>query len=259
MAFDFIVNTPRKEYKNTFLQNVFLSIHFDKIDQTSVSCNFNENWEKYIRTTFNNLEPRSNFFSEPISISREDRVCTIVLSNGLIGALIGAKDYRSFVDNVLPQLYKLKTFLKDVLDSPKISSISVRKVNIWQFNSKDKGRIDSDALRKSIFSGQFLNKKVNGQLDDNEKKIPNMHKYEWKDVDNNILAIARTVFMPRRQDGTFAQVLDTEAIYMHNDILLENLEEKSILLNNILYELYHWCINSKILKIMEDNNTNSNG
>lgn len=45
MAFDFIVNTPRKEYKNTFLQNVFLSIHFDKIDQTSVSCNFNENWE----------------------------------------------------------------------------------------------------------------------------------------------------------------------------------------------------------------------
>ena len=60
MAFDFIVNTPRKEYKNTFLQSVFLSIHFDKIDQTSVSCNFNENWEKYIRTTFNNLEPRSN-------------------------------------------------------------------------------------------------------------------------------------------------------------------------------------------------------
>ena len=149
--------------------------------------------------------------------------------------------------------------MKDVLDSPKISSISVRKVNIWQFNSKDKGQIDSDALRKSIFSSQFLNKKVNGQLDDNEKKIPNMHKYEWKDVDNNILAIARTVFMPRRQDGTFAQVLDTEAIYMHNDIILENLEEKSILLNNILYELYHWCINSEILKIMEDNNTNSNG
>lgn len=257
MAFDFIVNTPRKEYKNTFLQNVFLSIYFDKIDQTSVSSNFNDNWEKYIRTTFNNLEPSSNFFSTPISISREDRACTIVLSNGLIGALVGAKDYRSFVDNVLPQLYKLKTFLKDVLNSPNISRISVRKVNIWQFNSKKEEQIDLDALKKSIFSSQFLNKDVNGQLDDHEKKIPNMHKYEWEDVGNNMLAIARTIFIPHQQDGAFAQVLDTEAIYMHNDIILENLEEKSILLNNILYELYHWCINSKILKIMEDNNNNN--
>lgn len=259
MAFDFIVNTPRKEYKNTFLQNVFLSIYFDKIDQARVSNDFNENWEKYIRTTFNNLEPRSNFFSEPISISREDRLCTIILSNGMVGTLIGAKDYRSFVDNVLPQLYKLKTFLKDVLDSPKISSISVRKVNIWQFNSKDKGQIDSDLLRKNIFSSQFLNKKANGQLDDNERKTSNMRKYEWKDVDNNILAIARTVFIPRKQDGTFAQILDTEAICMQHDINLGNLEEKSIFLNNILYELYHWCINSKIQKIMEGSNTNTNG
>lgn len=256
MAFEFIAHTPRKVYKNTFLQNVFISVRFDKINRNSIPNDFYEKWDKYIRTTFNNLEPQSDFFDNPVSISREDGVFTIFLSNGLVGAVIGAKDYRSFVDNVLPQLYKLRTFLKDVLNSPKINCLSVRKVNIWQFNSNDKITINQEKLRKSIFSSLFLNKKANGKLDEDEKRIPFMHKYNWVDDDTKNQVIVRTIFLPRRHDGAFAQILDTEALFCEKDITLEQLEGKSIELNDILYDLYHWCVNTRILDIMEDNNKN---
>lgn len=250
MAFDFIKNRPKKEYKNTFLQNIFLSIHFDKIDRNNISSDFAEKWKNYIKTTFNDLDVSSSFWETPISISRDDGCLTIILSNGFIGAIVGAKDYRSFIDNILPQLYKLKTFLKDVLNLDSINSISVRKVNIWQFKSKDNIKIEPLDVRKKIFSNDLICKKSNGILDENENKIPNMHKYEW--FENDIKVIARTVFLRYSNKNTaFNQVLDTEAIYAKNNIAIEDLEEKSILLNNILYELYHWCINTQILKIME--------
>ena len=248
MAFDF-GQYSRKEYKNTFLQNVLFTIHFDEIASSLINDEVMTKWKDYVCVNFNNIDIPPALLHKPISISRKDGALTYIFINGEVGVAVGAKGYRTFVDNVIPQIFKLIKFLNCVLSITCVKSVSVRKINIWQFNTQEKGDVKQDDIIANIFSEKFISAKTNGLFDEEEKKIQYLKKYEWIDGDKK--AIARTVFMPRRQDGTFAQVLDTELILQQQELIpTESLMDISIQLNDDLYNLYHWCVNDRIIELM---------
>lgn len=247
MAFDFISNREYKLYKNTFLQRVLVKFDFNPIDSKNEKA-INIKWIQYVGNNFNKLHPTSCFCDRTVKISRNDGLCSFIYNRSSITAIIGAKNYRSFIDDVIPIIYKMKVFLKTVVEVDRVNSITVRKINIWQFNANKKQNVVANEVSKSIFSKDFLKTKSTEIKDENEKKIQNFRRYEWKEGDRE--CIARTVFYPKNENGNVIQILDTEAITLKT-ILFNDIEEETQCLNNILYEFYFWSVNDAIVKFME--------
>lgn len=249
MAFDF-GNHIRREYKNTFLQNVLVKIDFKErnlIDSEEVS----RKWNEFVVSNFNNSSNKTNlpvdFFETPIRVSRKDGNCSFFFSKKVVSAVVGAKDYRTFVDSVIPQIYKISKFLTDVISTNEITRLSLRKINIWQFKFNGTSSIKPDEVRKILFSNALMSHEESRALNEDEQNIDNLHKYEWEDGDKK--AIVKTFFIPPKQANVFAQVLDTE-LQMNTPIQINQVQDNFIELNNILYNLFHWCVSERVIDVM---------
>ncbi|MCQ2360942.1 MAG: TIGR04255 family protein [Paludibacteraceae bacterium] len=251
MAFDF-GNHMRREYKNTFLQNVLVEIDFKEwnlIDREDVS----RKWNEFVVSNFNNSNETNlsvDLLEKPIRVSRKDGFCSFFFSRSVVSAVVGAKDYRTFVDSVIPQIYKLSKFLTDVISINEVTRLSLRKINIWQFKSKDTSPIQSEEVRKILFSNALITHEESEVLNEEERNIGDMHKYEWEDGDKK--AIVKTFFISPKQTGVFAQILDSE-LQMTKSIQIDQVQDNFIELNNILYNLYHWCVSESVIDIMIGN------
>lgn len=243
---------PHKQYNNTFLQSVLLEFNFKPISNSDKDSDFRSRLENYLYSTFG-LKLQENtealFWKEGISISRKDNISRWVFSNGCVIANIGVKDYVSFVDSILPQAFKMRTFLLKVMQIDKVEDLHVRKINVWQFHTNNGKDFKVEDIRKSVFSNNLLREKTNCELDEYEKSIQNFKKIKF--TSNSYDVLIRHLY--KRNSTFFSLFLDTESI-LKDKIEINNIENKLIELNDILFNTFHWCVNKPIISIMEETN-----
>jgi hypothetical protein len=249
MAFNFLnSNLVRKEYKYSFLQQVTVRFNFDKIERETVDSDFTLNLNKFFVDVFQSEIPQDvDLWTKPIVSKRNDGIYSFYFGLDEVAAVIGAKDYHSFVDNVIPQLFRLKKFLKDVYRRNEITSITIAKVNTWPFKlTKETSLVNPKDVLKLVLKEELYNQEKGEWKTDEQKLIP-LKTLTW--TDNKRLASAKGRFYPQDEKGEFACELDTEASVC-DKIKLDDIEYVATSLNDDLYQLYHWCVTNQVIDIM---------
>lgn len=241
---------PHRLYKNTFLQNVFVSYTFQSDEGMVDSPAIKDEFDNFICSQFG-LEPNDSFPAEPISLSSSDKMISFLFFRNKASVRVGARNYRSFEDSVVPQVVKLDKFIS-LLKVDSVSRLALRKINIWPISVDAAMSLSDDAIEiieREVFSDDLLSE-TNVQLDNKEESIPIRKKCEW--VNDAIKITVRTAFMrddrvPKNKGNL---VLDIEVV-LNNGTALDETKDQLLMLNDKLFNVYHWCVNSTIIKIME--------
>lgn len=238
-------DTSHRLFKNTFLQNVFAGISF-KADE-AMSEEMRQEAHSFINQQFG-LEATSTFPKEAMSITSSDGMISFFFDKESASVRVGARNYRSFVDNVVPQITKLDKYV-GIMKAAIVSRIGLRKINIWPILADNPDELKESEITKELFSSELLSEKST-TLTDKEKNIPLLGKYEWKD--NALTITVRTAFMRDDSDTKKRNVvLDIEAM-LGGPMAKEAAASQFNILNDVLFDAYNWCVSPNVIRIMEE-------
>ena len=244
MAYPFPHQEQHKIFKNTFLQNTFAELHFPLITESEWNngAQMQNFLNKYFH--FNTIVTWDNI-QNGISLTNKDTDVTIHFSKDFVGVRVGRKNYQSFATSVMPYLYLLKGYVKEVLSSDNVASIDVRKVNLWPYYEEEsKNQLGDNKIIHTIISEPLINaandvKEVEGgqikTVDYQERETSLCIGYGITKNDNGPIVILDTIAKSEQTQPTS----------------LSDVETKLDELNYFLYDAYHWSVTEKVIQWME--------
>jgi len=244
MAYPFPQQELHKIFKNTFLQNTFAELHFPQI--TESEWNNGALIQSFLNKYFhiNTVVTWDNIL-KGISLTNKDTDVTIHFSKDFVGVRVGRKNYQSFATSVMPYLYLLKGYVKEVLSRDNVASIDVRKINLWPYYEEEsKSKLDNHEIVHTIISELLINaakdvKEVEGV----QLQTVNLEERETS------LCIGYAV---TKNDSGPIVILDTTAKSEQTQpTSLSDVEAKLDELNTFLYDAYHWSVTEKVIQWME--------
>ena len=245
MAFPF-KDTPHRLYKNTFLQNVFASISFETGKKQDTDAEIKDKLHSFIKFQFG-LDVRDSFPEEPMALTSSDGMLSFLFSKNVSSVKVGARNYRSFDDSVVPQILKIEQYI-EVLKLMSIQRLSLRKINIWPVLVNNLNELDANKIVSEIFSTELLKSKPI-EFDSSDENLPLLGKYIWSD--EALQVTIRTAFINDENEELKGRlILDIEAA-LDCITSADAIRSQFSLLNSTLFNAYCWSVRPEILKIME--------
>ena len=237
-----------KQYKTTFLASVIVGLKYSKVQDAE---SHKEQWDVYTRTMFN-IPPLGGIFQKQLMINSNDERLSYVFNDFQTMVRIAGNGYQNFADTVIPQSYKLKQFVSDVVGSNKATSLGIRKVDVFQIEADINKIGGEDSVRRYFFSPEFINlDKPKAELNEEERKMSNMIKYQWTEDDNTLTV--RSVFLKdKNAENKYRLILDIDGQYTPiQGFELDQMEKILKEVNMDLYNAFMWCVNDNVKIIME--------
>lgn len=261
MSFPF----PKKEhkiYRNAFLQCVYIIMEYTQKPAAFFNDEYYQKLKKFITgsfigVTYDEKEVRKN---DAIQLKSDQDGVIIVLDNGRIILIVDRRKYRSFVDSVMPYIYKLMGFLKNVIKVETLLKVTEKKINFWQVaqnnndqQAKASTTLDYDKLEKVVFSknitDDFESKQQGGTPDKNGQLLK--WRKRWKETEATV-NISVSIIQKDAEPLKACLVLDSD--YSVKDVSLKDLPNSLIEANDILFDAYHWSVSELVVKIMNHQN-----
>ena len=239
-------------YKNTFLQNVMVGISFKDKSDSFFDETFRKNLCAYLKNMFNveNSGEQIDFRTKGFTKKNEVNDVAMSFQNGLLEAKIGCKSYSGFVSAFSSVFVQFKLFLKNVLDVESVEKLYERKVNIWQFESKDPLRYEDVA--PNVFSPELNGQDTNLTIDPNvEDVIQKKIFWNFSRSEQQYRTILRTAFL-NKKEGFYHLILDSEVMEKKEQILVDGLDEDFVSINDVLFDVYHWAVSPKVIELMNN-------
>ncbi len=244
MAYPFPHQEQHKIFKNTFLQNTFAELHFPQI--TESEWNNGAPIQSFLNKYFHINTPVTwDNILKGVSLTNKDTDVTIHFSKDFVGVRVGRKNYQSFATSVMPYLYLLKGYVKEVLSRDNVESIDVRKINLWPyFEEESKNQLGNHEIVHTIISDSLINDAKD------EKEVEGV-KLQTVDRQERETSICIGYGVTKNDSGPIV-ILDTigksEQTQPTN---LSDVEAKLDELNTFLYDAYHWSVTEKVIQWME--------
>lgn len=244
MAYPFASQEQHVVYKNTFLQNTFAEFYFTPIVE--------KEWDggsrlySFLRKYFHvDAKKAWDEMENGVSLNNQDLDVTLHFSKDYALVRVGRKNYQAFATSVMPYLFLLKAYVKEVLARDAIKSLKVRKINLWPYDQvqSQKPLGDEDIL-KTFLSDEL--RKIKSDDKDSDGHVLNMCHFDQRETSLDIkYGIVKTNDVP-------AVVLDSTATSEQTQPTnLGEVESKLDELNNILYDAYHWSVTENVIRWME--------
>ena len=190
-------NIPYKQYPNTFLSVVILSLKFDRNESLS-DAEFMSNLKAYAESFFA-LKINEDSEFKGLLIKRADNKVTYTLGKTEAVVEIMGDVYKNYTDSQLPCLARMIDYVKKVIGRDNIKEIAVRKVNKWNFKSEGRKSVTADAAKSLVFSTDFSNRLSSDNLSPIERQVDNFMKME--DVINDNIVSIRTAYLTDPKDA----------------------------------------------------------
>lgn len=240
-----IEKIPYKQYANSFLNTVALSLYFDSNESKS---DFMSKLKEFASAIFNlNIKDEGEY--EGIRITKEDKSIIFFLSLGSAMVEISGDSYQNFNDSQLPLLTRLLDFSRKVAGVDKIKNISIRKLNTWDFKANDSNVPSVDWVYYKIFSKEFRESLSKDDLTEQESSISNFQKFIFEDGDYTMKL--RTAYIQNAKDRDYTRlILDTECLCNVASRPIDEIIEICKSMNKRMYDTYHWCITEEVINMM---------
>ena len=244
MVYPFPHQEQHKIFKNTFLQNTFAEFHFPQIKKSEwengvkIQSFLNKYFHISTSVTWENIQ--KGFF-----LTNKDTDVTIHFSKDFVGVRVGRKNYQSFATSVMPYLYLLKGYVKEVLSRDNVASIEIRKINLWPYYEEEsKNQLGEHEILHTILSAPLINEAKD--VKEIEGALIQTKEYQVRET-----SICIGYGITKNESGPIV-ILDTTAKSEQTQpTSLNDVEAKLDELNNFLYEAYHWSVTEKVIQWME--------
>lgn len=243
MQFEFEKNLPHKKYPTTFLKNVAVSFSFPAVDPLKAQQeNLYEAFCSYIKGSFGIDCIDGKFWEEEKTLINNDKSVIFGFDKENANVMMWCPKYVSFIDSVIPQVFKLRLFAKEVLKIESVNSITIMKTNCWNGKFTHPEEKSFDVVAKYILSKPYLE-----QIDENQSEIKEKN---WHDKERR-LGLFSKLECKLNDESEFT--LDLRALAMqYGECRLSDLDDVLLGLNNLLYDFYHWCVSDNVIKMMEE-------
>lgn len=236
-----------QRYKNTFLNTVVLSLKFAKV--TMPDEEFYSLFSEYVKAYFGIDVPKDEF-NHGAAISKEDASVTVNLTDSNVMIIFRGQKYESFSQSILPHVFGLRNYFKNVVKMDRVNGITIRKINVWSFRNEKNVTITSESAKQAVFSTELLHALSSDNLSEEEKLLNDCKKCEWHEGDETF--VIRSAFNDANNKRNLYQlILDTEyTIKKEGGFEVETIANDLLDYNSELYYAYHWCINDTVLSFM---------
>lgn len=253
MTFPFSKQSQHKIYKNTFLQCVYLFVEYPKKE----SVFFNDGYYERLKEYFSNHFPGTSYDEEKARRSdliklesRSDGVA-ITLKNGLLMVMVDKRRYRSFVDNVLPLIFRTEALLREVLQVDSLKQAMLKKINFWLANQNTPANSSFDyaKLEKLVLSANILSdtsSRVTETTDQNGQQMVWKKTFEGKDGKQVHVIISHV--QPSNAPAKGCLVLDSDVTLP--SVSTNDLQKQLLEANDLLYDAFHWTVSDQVLSFM---------
>lgn len=240
------IDYPRKIYKRTFLDTVFVVLSYS-INQMTEELISSIN--QFLRENFNAQENiTKDLFDKGFSIDNEEKGFSYFFSSHYLGVKYFKDDYVSFHQTMMPLFYPLMAFLKNIVFVKMVSKLFIRKANIWTIKQNSNNKYDEINLINTFLSTDLVsqahsyNPAVDDNLRDAHRLIGKTDSFEF-----DILYGLR--------DSKLSETDQYVGLVLFENVQVESLpisEMETILLsmNNTLYNIFHWSVSKKTLAYM---------
>lgn len=242
------VNIPSvqyRQYPNSFLSKVALYLTFNSEESKEA---FRDKLQKFLSANFDlNMQADEDF--EAVRVTNESKTVEFFFSLNFAAVEFSGDNYKNYTDTQLPQLFRLIDYAKKIVHVSEISMISVRKLNTWDFKSKDDKTPSLDKVRNKIFSQDLISVLSGQNLTDDERKIRNFEKFSFDKDDFKITV--RSAYIQNSKEKEYTRlILDTECLQTDEKLSLDDLSSLCKTMNKQLYDIYHWCVTNEVINMM---------
>ena len=251
MAYPFPVKEHRI-YKNTTLDRVLVLFDYWHRENSFFNDDFFFRLDDYTSKNFS-LKVDHQLYDRAFQIRNDKNGAVLMFFNGILLLEIDKDKYVSFDDSAIPQIHKMKDFVKNVLCDERVKRVNIRKLNIWQVQVVEKDATEiRDLIINHIFSDALLTSDAEQPVDAEEKGV--FKKFVWKEEDLNETITMRLAFVKvNGKDDAYNLALDTDLEIMpEGGLQLEGLVERLKERNRVLFNAYHWCVREEVIKQIEE-------
>lgn len=237
-----------KKYKKSFLQQAVVVFHYSQKDVENI--NF-EKWKKYTQEMFSTQIEKS-FMDDKVAIGKKDGSIEYLFVKDLVAVRIQGKDYVSFGDTVIPQIYRMRKFLKDVVKLGAVDGFDIRKWDLWQVRPEKKELSIKNEILHFFLSEQFL--RYNENLDAPEPKIPGeefIKGFKWVVDDGKNLSVNSSIFSSKEAKESINLMLYSDCEIRKN-IPLDQVEEQLENANLDLFKIFDWSVSENTKSLMRE-------
>ena len=245
-----------KVYKNTFLQCVYVILEYSCKSDNFFDDAFYDRLERYITEQFPGMDFDANKARHSkgnLGLENKKEGLRFELHNGRIIVIVDKRRYRSFVDSVIPLIYRLVVYLKEVIKVDSLNKVIEKKINLWlaDQNKPEEKEFNFNYLEDLILSDNIKSDKgnrVDRNADEHGQQL--VWKNEWTkdEVGGKInLMVSRVHIANNSKRGCL--VLDSDVCDMN--VSTDNLPKTLMDANGILYDVYHWAVSERVIKMME--------
>ena len=238
-----------RKYKNTFLTRVLLSLDCG----TSSAVPDEVLLPKLKDFAEASFQVKMTDPSEPfkgVMLTKDDGAQSFMLSRQVATVLLDGAKYESYTDTAQPQLEKLCDYVEKVVGADSVQRVEIRKINMWQFKNESGNSFPAEEARKFVLQDWIRNALSSDSLSDEERKVSEMVKNEWKSGSDS-LVLRSAYLQDSKVQGVSRLVLDTARVAKRN-VMVKEIPTVVKVMNTDLYNAYFGCVNSEIVRIMED-------
>jgi uncharacterized protein (TIGR04255 family) len=237
-----------RQYRNTFLQDVVVGFNFlaSQVAKDEMNARFNDYAQRFFGVSNN-----GDLTTSVCNVSKKDLSLSFEFTDHSAIIHLNGQNYVSFSDTAIPQVFKIRDFFNKVVEIRSIKQAVIRKVNVFNIKAGEQTQVDATAVRQSLLSEALIGALNDNWLDETERDIPNFLKCEYQDGD--VKVTIRTALLPPTtvQDKFHHFLLDTMAVCCPVEgIKVEEISDKLMDFNSIMYDCYHWCVSDQVKKVM---------
>lgn len=232
-----------KKYKKSFLQQAVVILHYKK---DNLECIDKEKWNEYIQNNF--FMKTENFFVDGVvGLSKKDKSVDYLFSKDQVAIKIQGKDYVSFSDTIIPHVYKMRKFIKDVVGLNYVDEVEIRKWDAWQVKSDEKDGALKKEIQKYFLSKDFFD--YNSNIDTPKDLVPEedcIKAFKW--VKEKELRVNASILNSK---DLLCLILYSDCIAKFR-VPIDGIEEELEKSNYDLFKLFDWSISDNARKLMEE-------
>lgn len=245
MTQDLLFETvERKVYPRTFLNTVFVVWDYDT---ASIPDDVVLRIRHFVNDNFNlEIELTEEEFSNGFSIDNQQAGHSYYFSRGRLGVKCKGENYVSFTETMMPLIYRLSAFVKNVLSSSLISSIRIRKVNILNARKEDGDLVSEDKLVRDFLSSELTSRT---QPVANYLGLDNVKRF-YGTMNGDEFSICYGFQKGNTPDGEQFVGLVLDESVSRRSIPLNTVDEVLLEINNVVFNVFHWSVSPTFIALM---------
>lgn len=234
----------RKVYPRTFLNTVFVIFDYETAGEPADLILL---VQRFVKENFNlEIVLTDEEYNKGFSIDNIGAGHSYYFARGSVGVKYMGDNYVSFAESMMPLVYRLVAFMKNVISVPSISNVRIRKVNTFNAREHEDAPASKDKMIHDILSPELV---AVARPSADYLGLQNVKEISGS-TDGDAFEIHFGFHLGTAPDGSKFVGLVLDESVASKQVALNQVDEALRNVNDKVFNMFHWSINSNVLVIM---------